>query len=117
MSVSESSPAGAADSEFIRSLAKGLAVIEAFGHATPAMTLSEIARRTDLTPASARRVLMTLQRLGYVGFDNRRFTLLPRALKLGFAYLSSFPAATLAMSSLSELTQKLNASCSLTVLD
>src|SRR3977135_1219477 len=41
------------DREFIQSLAKGLAVIESFGPQMPAMTLSEVARKTKLSPGSA----------------------------------------------------------------
>ena len=67
------------DREFIQSLAKGLAVIESFGPQMPAMTLSEVARKTKLSPGSARRVLRTLQRLGYMQSDGQRFALAPGA--------------------------------------
>jgi IclR family pca regulon transcriptional regulator len=105
------------DTEFIQSLAKGLAVIEAFGEANPAMTLSEVARKTRLTPGSARRVLRTLQQLGYASTDGSRFRLMPRVLQLGFSYLSSLPFASLAQPSLAELTEQVDGSCSISVLD
>lgn len=105
------------DNEFIQSLAKGLAVIEAFGEKDPSMTLSEVARKTHLTPGSARRVLRTLQQLGYATVDANRFRLMPRVLQLGFSYLSSLPFASLAQPSLSELTEQVDGSCSISVLD
>lgn len=105
------------DNEFIQSLAKGLAVIEAFGDRDPSMTLSEVARKTHLTPGSARRVLRTLQQLGYATVEANRFRLMPRVLQLGFSYLSSQPFASLAQPSLTELTEVLDGSCSISVLD
>jgi IclR family pca regulon transcriptional regulator len=105
------------DSEFIQSLAKGLAVIEAFGESDQTMTLSEVARKTHLTPGSARRVLRTLQQLGYAAADGNRFRLMPRVLQLGFSYLSSLPFATLAQPLLVELTGEVEGSCSISVLD
>ena len=78
-----------APTEFVRALAKGLAVIEAFDGQAPAMTLSDVARRTNLSRGTARRLLHTLVELGYVGFDGKLFSLRPRVLNLGFAYLYS----------------------------
>src|SRR5882672_8601525 len=74
------------DKEFMNTLAKGLAVLSAFGKQRPAMTLSDAA--ANLSRATARRVLRTLARLGYVVQDGRAFSLTPRVLELGFAYLS-----------------------------
>ena len=77
------------DKEFMTTLAKGLAVLGAFGKQRPAMTLSEAAQVADLSRATARRVLRTLTQLGYVEQDGRSFSLAPRILDLGFAYLST----------------------------
>ncbi len=107
----------AEDREFVQSLAKGLAVIEAFGPDLPAMTLSEVARKTKLSPGSARRVLRTLQRLGYMQSDGQRFALAPRTLQLGYAYLASQPFTSLVQPRLTQLTQKVEGSCSVSVLD
>jgi len=105
------------DNEFIQSLAKGLAVIEAFNETSPSMTLSEVARSTGLTPGSARRVLRTLQQLGYASSDGNRFKLMPRVLQLGFSYLSSLSFASLAQPRLTELTEEVDGNCSVSVLD
>ncbi len=108
---------GTDDREFVQSLAKGLGVIEAFGQDTPAMTLSEVARKNGLSPGSARRVLRTLQQLGYVQSDGHRFALAPRTLQLGYSYLASQPITSLVQPRLTQLTQEFEGSCSVSVLD
>ncbi len=73
---------------FIRSLARGLAVLRAFGPDHPRMTITEVASACDLTRAGARRMLLTLQRLGYVGMDARYFYLTARVLDLSQGFLN-----------------------------
>lgn len=104
-------------SDFVRALAKGLAVIECFDARHVAMTLSEVAKRTTLTRGTARRLLLTLTELGYVGFDGKRFRLQPRTLSLGFAYLHSQDLWQLAQPSMVELVEQVHESCSIAVLD
>jgi len=82
------STAPARDSDFVQSLDRGLAVIRAFGPDRERLSLSEVARATGLTRAAARRFLLTLVRLGYVRSDGREFSLRPKVLELGYAYLS-----------------------------
>lgn len=72
--------------EFVEALAKGIAILEAFDAANPEMTLSEVARRVGLTPAAARRSLLTLETLGYIGRKDKRFHLRPKLLALGSAF-------------------------------
>lgn len=105
------------DREFIQSLAKGLAVIEAFGADKPTMTLSEVARTAGISPGSARRVLRTLLHLDYLHLDGQRFSLAPRTLQLGYAYLAAQPLASLVQPRLTQLVEKLEGSCSVSVLD
>jgi IclR family transcriptional regulator, pca regulon regulatory protein len=107
------------DPDFIKSLAKGLAVIEAFGPDSPSMTLSKIAQKVGLSPGSTRRVLVTLSRLGYIAYDdsNRHFRLSARTLQLGYSYLASLPAFSLIQPRLAELSDKLDESCSVMTLD
>lgn len=81
------------------------------------MTLSEVARATGLTRAAARRFLLTLQRLGYVTADDREFSLAPRTLELGYAYLSTTPFWQLATPHLERLVDQLHESSSVSVLD
>ncbi len=101
----------------MRALAKGLAVIEAFDTRSPSMTLSEVAKKTGLSRGTARRLLLTLVDLGYAGFDGKRFSLQPRALNLGFAYLHSQNLWQLGQSYMVELVERVHESCSVAVLD
>jgi len=102
---------------YVQSFARGLAVIRAFGPRAPRMTLSEVAARTGLTRAGARRILLTLQTLGYVTMDGRHFALTPRILDLGYAYLSATPLWDLAQPYMEDVVAATRESCSVTVLD
>ena len=104
------------DKEFMATLAKGLAVLGAFGGQRPAMTLSEAAEASGLTRAAARRVLRTLTELGYVAQDGRQFSLAPRILELGFAYLSTQSWLDRAEPLMKELSHTLHESCSAAIL-
>ena len=75
--------------EFVEALAKGLAILECFDAAHSEMTLSEVARRVGLSPAAARRSLITLQTLGYVGQTNKHFHLRPKVMTLSSAFYFS----------------------------
>ena len=72
--------------EFVEALAKGIGILEAFDADHPAMTLSEVARRVGLSPAAARRSLMTFEALGYVGRIGKQFHLRPKVMTLGSAF-------------------------------
>ncbi len=105
------------DSDFVQSLDRGLAVIRAFGPDRERLSLSEVARATGLTRAAARRFLLTLVRLGYVRNDGREFSLRPRVLELGYAYLSGLALPEIAAPHLEELVARLRESSSISVLD
>jgi IclR family pca regulon transcriptional regulator len=102
---------------FLQGLERGLAVIRAFSAETPSLTLSEVARDVGITPATARRILLTLEELGYVRSDGRRFSLTPRVLALGWAYLSSLDLGDIAGPFMEELSVKTRESCSIATLD
>jgi IclR family pca regulon transcriptional regulator len=104
------------DKEYMATLAKGLAVLAAFGEQRPAMTLSEAASAARLSRAAARRVLRTLSALGYVSQDGKLFSLAPRILELGFAYLSSQSWIDRAEPLMKELSHDLQESCSAAIL-
>jgi IclR family transcriptional regulator, pca regulon regulatory protein len=110
-------PGQARDSDFVQSLDRGLAVIKAFGPDRERLSLSEVARATGLTRAAARRFLLTLVKLGYVRSDGREFSLRPRVLELGYAYLSGLAMPEIAAPHLEELVAKLRESSSISVLD
>lgn len=107
----------ATDLPFVRSLERGLAVLRALNDAPASLTLAEVARQTGMTRAAARRFLLTLTRLDYARFDGRAFSLRPRVLQVGHAYLSSLRLPDLAMPHLERLAATVRETTSLTVLD
>jgi IclR family pca regulon transcriptional regulator len=112
-----STPDGVRPADFVQSLERGLAVIRAFDADHPTMTLSEVARATGLTRAAARRFLHTLVGLTYMRSDGRFFSLRPRILELGYAYLSSLSLPEVAMPHLEHLVEEVHESSSVSVLD
>ena len=102
---------------YVQSFARGLAVVKAFSAARPAQTLSEVAQASGLTRAGARRILLTLEALGYVRSEGRLFRLTPRILDLGFSYLTSMPLWNLAEPFMEALVQQVHESSSASVLD
>jgi IclR family pca regulon transcriptional regulator len=103
--------------DFVQSLSRGLAVITVFGPERQNMTLSEVARLTDLTRATARRFLLTLVDLGYMRTDGKLFSLTPHVLNLGFSYLSGLSITEVAQPHLQELAAMVHESSSVAVLD
>ncbi|UYM06753.1 IclR family transcriptional regulator [Solicola gregarius] len=103
--------------ESVQSLERGLSVIRAFSARNPRMTLSQVAKETGLTRATARRFLHTLVSLGYTATDGREFWLRPHVLELGYAYLSSISLPELATPHLRLLVDKVDESSSVSVLD
>lgn len=102
---------------FIRALARGLEVITAMTDARAGLSLAEVAARVELDRATARRILMTFEALGYVRSENRRFFLTPKILTLGYAYLSATPVLDLAAPYLAKAAADVGGSCSICVLD
>jgi IclR family transcriptional regulator, pca regulon regulatory protein len=110
-------PAAVLERDVVAGLEKGLAVIEAFGEAQPRLTLTAVARQTGLTRAAARRYLLTLVRNRYAEFDGKFFSLTPRVLRLGYAYLSSTALPARIQPFLEEISEKTGESSSAAVLD
>lgn len=98
-------------------LAKGLAVLNAFGRDRPAMTLSQVAQAVTLSRATARRILHTLVALGYVDRNDRQFALSPRIMRLGFAYVSSRHWIDHATPLMKTLSEQFHESCSAAILE
>lgn len=104
------------DKEFLGTLAKGLSVITAFGDEQPTLTVSEAANIAGLSRATARRILHTLQVLGYVDQDGRDFSLTPKTLELGFSFLSAQSWIERATVLLKELSENVEESSSASIL-
>jgi IclR family pca regulon transcriptional regulator len=105
------------DTGFVQSLQRGLAVIRAFDAENPALTLSDVAKATDLAPATARRFVLTLVDLGYMRAEGRWFRLSPRVLELGRPYLSSMTLPAIAAPHLRSLVADVRESSSIAILD
>jgi IclR family pca regulon transcriptional regulator len=108
---------GRTEPPFVRSLERGLEVLAALTEAANGLTLTEAAGATGMTRAAARRFLLTLVRLEYARYDGRVFSLRPRVLEVGHAYLSSARLPELALPHLEELAAAVRETTSLTVLD
>lgn len=102
---------------YVQSFARGLAVIRSFSAEAPSQTMTEVAQRTGLTRAGARRILHTLHALGYVEIEGRQFRLTAKVLDLGFAYLSSLPLWSLAEPYMEALVRDVRESSSIAVLN
>ena len=102
--------------DHVESLGKGLAVLTCFGRQHPRLTLSEVSRLVPISPASARRALLTLQGLGYLESDGKHFWMSPRSLLVAQAFLASRPAPSLAQPLLDALSERTRESASLAQL-
>ena len=105
------------DGDIIHGLIRGLAVIECFDVDHARMSITEVAQRTGLERATARRCLLTLAHLGYATYDGKFFQLTPRVLNLGHSYLATTPLPRLIQPFLDELSQATSESTSAAVLD
>ena len=102
------------DPNFMTSLARGLAVIQAFSTRTHQLTISHVSDKTGFSRAAVRRCLYTLAQLGFAGSDDgRNFFLRPRILALGHSYISSMPLAAAAQPVLEHISHLLHESCSM----
>ena len=115
---SDDNPTGLAPDhrDFVTALATGLEVIRAFDTDHPRMTLSEVATRTGMNRAKARRFLLTLHGLGYVRRQARYFELAPKTLELGYAFLSANNYQHVIRQHLEHVTQETGESSSMGVL-
>ena len=107
---------GGKNPEYLSTLERGLRVLKAFDEDHPEMTLSEVAARTALPPAVARRCLITLVELGYVGQHERKFLLRPAVLTIGSAFLASMQIEQVVLPPLQALRDQTGDSASLAVL-
>ncbi|MBO6900428.1 MAG: helix-turn-helix domain-containing protein [Rhizobiaceae bacterium] len=105
------------DRDFVNALARGLEVIRAFSRLKPRMTLSEVATATDLSRATARRLLLTLEREGYVQADGKLFSLRPKVLELGLSALSSLDIWEIAQPIMNNLSERIQESVFAAVMD
>jgi IclR family pca regulon transcriptional regulator len=103
--------------DFIESLDRGLRLLQAFASDHRPMTLSDIAKACDLPRATARRILITLQKSGFVVGDDRLFSLTPRVLTLASCYLASNQIVSVMQPLMDEVATTAREVCSLAILD
>ena len=103
--------------DFIEAIARGLDVIRAFRPGQPVMSLASVAAASSLPRPTARRILLTLEQLGYVTRNGRNFLLRPKVLELGAAYLESMNIEQVTQTHLEELARNTSDSAALCVLD
>jgi IclR family pca regulon transcriptional regulator len=115
--VDTADSAEGADRDYVASLARGLSVIRAFRRDRPSMTLSEVAKHSEMNRAAARRFLLTLVREGYAETDGKYFRLRPRILELGFSALSSLTFTEIAEPVMEDLSASLEETILGAVLD
>jgi len=105
------------DPSFMTSLARGLAVVQAFSDSRKPQTIAQVSQKTGIPRAAVRRCLYTLQQLGYVDAEHNNFSLRPKVLTLGYSYLSSTPLTVSSQPYLNNISRELGESSSLAVLD
>lgn len=105
------------DGDIIHGLMRGLAVIECFDEQHARMSITDVAQRTGLERATARRCLLTLAHLGYASYDGKFFQLTPRVLNLGHSYLAATPLPRLIQPFLEELSHATSESTSAAILE
>jgi IclR family pca regulon transcriptional regulator len=110
-------PRAGAGPDFIEALARGLEVITAFRPGRRTMSLTEVATATGLARPTARRILLTLEELGYVRSGEGGFALTPRVLDLGVAYVRATGLWDVARPHMERLVERTHESCSIAQLD
>jgi IclR family pca regulon transcriptional regulator len=103
--------------DFVESLDRGLRVLEMFGGSQQPMTLSDLAKAVDLPRATARRILFTLERAGFVATDGKLFRLTPRVLVLASSYLASNHVVSVLQPALDRLSAEAQEISSMAILD
>ncbi|NKB39378.1 MAG: helix-turn-helix domain-containing protein [Gammaproteobacteria bacterium] len=103
--------------DFITSIARCMDVIRAFDSENAEMTPADVAAKTNLTRATARRILLTLNTLGYVASDGKWFRLSPKILDLGFSYLTSMKVGQVIQPIINTAGNKVGETCAISVIE
>lgn len=103
--------------DFISGLAKGLALLEAFGIDRQKLNATQISERTGISRTAARRYLRTLKFLGYLDSDDHYFWLTHKVLRFSSSYLSSAHLPKVAQPILNILSIQTKMTFSIVVID
>lgn len=105
------------EKDYVQSLERGLAVILAFSDHHPRLSLGDLAELTGLSRPTVRRIVLTLEKLGYLRVDGRSYSLTPHVLELGRAYMSSLNLTDVSEPFMEEVTKVTGHTCSMAALD
>ncbi|MCH7658426.1 MAG: helix-turn-helix domain-containing protein [Bacteroidetes bacterium] len=105
------------DKDFLKTLARGIDLIKSFDTDDPRMTLTEVARKNDMSRASTRRFLLTLKSLGFIMQEDNRFQLTAKILEIGYQYLANLDFIEVIIPFMREVSRILGKACSAAVLD
>ena len=103
--------------DFVEALARGLEVIRSFDRIHVKQTISQISERTLLARPTVLRLLLTLEDLGYVRSQDNFYSLTPKVVDLGMAYVSSLGLYGAAKPHMENLSKEVDQSVSLAELD
>jgi IclR family pca regulon transcriptional regulator len=103
--------------DFVEALARGLDILACFGAERPTMTLTEVASATHLARPTARRLLLTLEELGFVRSSGATFELTPKVLSLGMAYIGALSLWDIAEPHLTALVARTGEPSTMSQLD
>jgi len=103
--------------DFVEALSRGIDVLTSFSPERVEMTVSDVAERTGLARPTARRLLLTLQQLGYVRSAEGRFTLTAKVLDIGTKVISAQGIWDIARPHMRELVAFTGESSSMAELD
>jgi IclR family pca regulon transcriptional regulator len=103
--------------DFVEALARGLDVLACFDADHPSMSLTEVATAARLARPTARRLLLTLEELGFVRSTGGTFSLTPKVLTLGMAYVGALGLWDIARPHLEALVARTGESSSMAQLD
>lgn len=110
-------PKAPEDKDYVQSLERGLSVILAFAGHRPLLTTAQLADVTGLSRPTVRRLVLTLERLGYLRAEGRAYALTPHVLALGYAFTSSLNLTEVALPPMTSVTEVVGHTCSLLALD
>jgi IclR family transcriptional regulator, pca regulon regulatory protein len=103
--------------DFVEALARGLDVLACFDADHRSMSLTEVATAVGLARPTARRLLLTLEELGFVRSSGGAFQLTPKVLTLGMAYVGALGLWDIARPHLETLVARTGESSSMAQLD
>jgi IclR family transcriptional regulator, pca regulon regulatory protein len=103
--------------DFVEALARGLDVLACFDVDHRSMSLTDVATAAGLARPTARRLLLTLEELGFVRSSGGMFELTPKVLTLGIAYVSALGLWDIARPHLQALVGRTGESSSMAQLD